>query len=1005
MAAPYPYCLYVQRNEDAATSPLPGVTLPQPKAVTYPSALWAAPPSKPSYPAALYRERARRSLWHRARLGATAVARWNSTRRGRLNIYNQEWHHEEGAASTIQRMFRIQRARLQQEDKHLWAAFKSIDEAEEQHTVRRIDQMKQLQAVLCDVAGMSISNMGASLALPAVGPSAFPCPTSASILEMMRGFRAGQVLPITDATSLVQAATLMFAQEATVVHVESEGDVTVVCGDIHGSLHDLLHVLDTYGMPGSGLKYVFNGDLVDRGDNSCEVLLIVLALKLCAPDAVFVNRGNHEDTEVNVFYGFVDECREKYDFSFYQLCAGLFDYLPLVTILNKSVCVLHGGLSSVDNFLLSEVASFNRGPDYCTRRSERQETIIGDILWSDPKKSDTSTGISPSPRGRGQLFGRDVTERFLRENDLKLLVRSHEEQQTGYRVQHKGMLVTVFSVSNYAGHGNGAALLVFDAGSHKPRVHKWSRTVKDKRRKNEQSKVEMMAQYVEETVTEKQSHLLAYWSSIDSEKKGIVSYEDWSRGLDVELNMAHLPPSVRSQMLKGVESEDGQWVNYRKFLNVFHDKYYNRLAAFGNVLKWHSEAVNELAEHIGKSTEDIERAFAAYDTSHTGWLSFDEMKAAIRKVVGLEVLSDHQLDTLALAFDTSGDGQISKEEFVAKLTGGTPGKPHMHLEWTCDRRQEKLKELRGQLSLHGKAGVEEALRKYDVNGDGRMCRDELATVLKTEFSVNLGGQTFVDLLGILGGDDNTTEDALKAATKSQFPVASVSIRRYEVNRKDAVMFWGAFVEYVVHVVPTTGEPWEERHRFKSFESLGAEMGKKAPAGLPSGLLPVWSEEGRERRMRGLEKWLQRALSDARGSKAVRDSLRVFLRVPYRMSSAAAERGSKTIDIEALAAALCPPPSSVRRTSAAEVTPALGASLLALLYKYRNELKHVFHTADQNGTGSIAVEDFRQTLLSLNELEGHPMTLQQLDKLVQTVDANKDGVVDYKEFENAVGKAK
>jgi len=39
--------------------------------------------------------------------------------------------------------------------------------------------------------------------------------------------------------------------------------------------------------------YVFNGDFVDRGDYSCEVLILILLLKLCWPEHVLLNRGNH----------------------------------------------------------------------------------------------------------------------------------------------------------------------------------------------------------------------------------------------------------------------------------------------------------------------------------------------------------------------------------------------------------------------------------------------------------------------------------------------------------------------------------------------------------------------------------------------------------------------------------------------------------------------------------------------------------------------------------------
>ena len=50
-----------------------------------------------------------------------------------------------------------------------------------------------------------------------------------------------------------------------------------------GQLSDLLHIIDSSGMPSSSNRYLFNGDFVDRGAYGVEVMCVLLALHASMP--------------------------------------------------------------------------------------------------------------------------------------------------------------------------------------------------------------------------------------------------------------------------------------------------------------------------------------------------------------------------------------------------------------------------------------------------------------------------------------------------------------------------------------------------------------------------------------------------------------------------------------------------------------------------------------------------------------------------------------------------
>ncbi|XP_030004161.1 serine/threonine-protein phosphatase with EF-hands 2 [Sphaeramia orbicularis] len=121
-----------------------------------------------------------------------------------------------------------------------------------------------------------------------------------------------------------------------------------ICGDLHGHLEDLLLIFYKNGLPSLEKPYVFNGDYVDRGKNSLEILLILFGFLLLYPNDILLNRGNHEDHIVNLRYGFTKEVLGKYRVhgkKILKLLQKIFSWLPLATVIDQKVLVVHGGIS------------------------------------------------------------------------------------------------------------------------------------------------------------------------------------------------------------------------------------------------------------------------------------------------------------------------------------------------------------------------------------------------------------------------------------------------------------------------------------------------------------------------------------------------------------------------------------------------------------------------------------------------------------------------------------
>jgi protein phosphatase len=253
------------------------------------------------------------------------------------------------------------------------------------------------------------------------------------------------------AADLLVRVTKLLHDEPRVISLPT-GPLLFV-GDTHGDW-DATRALLTRSWD-SDTAFVFLGDYVDRGLQQVENINLLYELKCQAPKRLVLLRGNHETESVNRNYGFYDEVQEKlgnlndaYSYSFAEL--------PLAAVSARhGIFAVHGGLAES----LSRVGDIKRAP----RTVEPDDPMTFQLLWNDPR--DTMEGFARNVRGGGsKVFGRDVTERFLARNKLRLVVRGHEVFEHGYHEYHGGLILSLFSCRSYGQPIDGKALVVDESG-------------------------------------------------------------------------------------------------------------------------------------------------------------------------------------------------------------------------------------------------------------------------------------------------------------------------------------------------------------------------------------------------------------------------------------------------------------------------------------------------------------------------------------------------------------
>lgn len=283
--------------------------------------------------------------------------------------------------------------------------------------------------------------------------SAAACSVLGHILKGRgEGHSSTSLPPLKDMKTVIRTARSIMKKEKTILYLNGEYEVV---GDVHGDLTSLMTIFEKRGYPNI-TKYIFLGDYVDRGNDSIEVVLLLMALKCLAPNRIYLIRGNHECSSVAKKYNFRDECVCRVDMPFFKTIIKAFSVMPLGAVVNNDVFCVHGGIPQTD-MTLKEISEVERpfNSDY--------KDIQEDMLWSDPKTDLLFDEFEfNAARKAGNYFGKKALNSFFEKNGVSYLIRGHEVCQEGFELPLGSgcNCVTIFSSVDHQLRNLGATITI-----------------------------------------------------------------------------------------------------------------------------------------------------------------------------------------------------------------------------------------------------------------------------------------------------------------------------------------------------------------------------------------------------------------------------------------------------------------------------------------------------------------------------------------------------------------
>uniref|UniRef100_A0A672M1Y7 Serine/threonine-protein phosphatase with EF-hands n=1 Tax=Sinocyclocheilus grahami TaxID=75366 RepID=A0A672M1Y7_SINGR len=472
-----------------------------------------------------------------------------------------------------------------------------------------------------------------------------------------------------------------------------------ICGDLHGQLEDLLLIFYKNGMPSLEKPYVFNGDYVDRGKDSMEILLILFAFLLVFPGDLHGKR-------------------------ILKLLQKIFSWLPLVTVIDQRVLIVHGGISDTTDLAL--IARVDRHRYVSSLRPPKKKTPSRTNVYADSEryvemiicKNRGGSLTFPKPFDARESFQRRSLQDFSStvartlEEEFEVRRRQAEFSLSSFSKSHRILSSALSSdsepeSSEFTDTGNDEWKQILDLLWSDPMSHKgcipnevrgggcyWGPDVTEdflnrhslqliiRSHECKQDGYEFChnrkvltifsaSNYYEvgsnrgyqatrmtrglilrEQLFVHKSDLLSAFQEIDKENTGLICLNDWASAIERVLHL-DLPWRVLHPQLVS-STTDGK---------LDYHGWFRDLA----LKKPSSEHIEQtMLETLYRHRSTLETIFRIVDTDNSGLITFEDFRQTLKLLsayLKMEI-SDEVINELVISTDTNNDGSIDIDEFM-----------------------------------------------------------------------------------------------------------------------------------------------------------------------------------------------------------------------------------------------------------------------------------------------------------------------------------------------------